>query len=301
MQAGITATIIDRGRAPGGRMASPRILGRRVDIGASYFTVSDPVFSEVVRRWSAADLAREWTQGFDTYEAGQVRRADPKPDAPMRWAAPDGLRALVSDLLTPHAVQSQRSVKRVASDGKHLTVDGEPFDVVVLAMPDPQAARLLSPELASAADVAYEPVIAVTAAWTDREWSFKDGAFVNGHDVLSFVADDGARRGDAAAVLVAHTTAGFAAQYLQAPESAVAPVLAAMRELFDIGEPSPGATAHRWTFAKPTGTHRGSPYLITESGIGLAGDSWCQHGSPRVESAWLSGTALGTAIAAGRK
>ncbi len=40
--AGIPVELVDRGRRAGGRMASRRHEGRPADIGASYFTVSDP-------------------------------------------------------------------------------------------------------------------------------------------------------------------------------------------------------------------------------------------------------------------
>ena len=53
-------------------------------------------------------------------------------------------------------------------------------------------------------------------------------------------------------------------------------------------------TVHRWTFAKPV-TGRPERYLITDTGVAACGDSWSEK--PRVEGAWLSGTALGHALA----
>jgi predicted NAD/FAD-dependent oxidoreductase len=168
---------------------------------------------------------------------------------------------------------------------------------VVLAMPDPQAARLAP---GAVAWVEYEPVIAVAAAWPDRRWPLPDAAFVNDDPDLSFIADDGARRGDGAPVLVAHTTAGRARAHLEAPEGAVAPVVAALRRLLDIDTEPQWAHAHRWTFAKPVATHGDDAFGLTTDGarpLGLCGDTWCPSGAPRVESAWLSGDRLGTALA----
>ena len=45
-------------------MASRRVDGRAVDIGASYFTVSDPEFEPVVTDWQQRGLARPWTDTF---------------------------------------------------------------------------------------------------------------------------------------------------------------------------------------------------------------------------------------------
>jgi predicted NAD/FAD-dependent oxidoreductase len=173
-------------------------------------------------------------------------------------------------------------------------------------MPDPQAARLLASgpfsQLHAQLDVDFDPVIAVTAAWPKREWSFHNGVFVNDHPVMTFVADDGARRGDQAAVLVTHTSASLARRHLADPDAAIEPVLRALAEVLDVtGEPS-WTHAHRWTLAKPVGRHDqsflwyplsdiGAGYL-NGSAVAVAGDSWCPSGRPRVESAWLSGTAV---------
>ena len=46
--AGVDVRILERARTVGGRMASRRIDGRPVDLGAAYFTVSDPAFAQVV-------------------------------------------------------------------------------------------------------------------------------------------------------------------------------------------------------------------------------------------------------------
>ncbi|MCK5929724.1 MAG: FAD-dependent oxidoreductase, partial [Nocardioides sp.] len=62
--AGIPVELVDRGRRVGGRMASRRHEGRPADIGASYVTVSDPAFEDVVARWAEAGLAQEWTDTF---------------------------------------------------------------------------------------------------------------------------------------------------------------------------------------------------------------------------------------------
>lgn len=178
----VDVRLVDRGRAPGGRMASPELHGRRVDLGAAYFTVGDTAFADVVARWEAAGLARPWTDTFAV-------RGGADTTGPVRWAAPGGLRSLVRDLLEPFEVEVEE-------------VREPPPGCVVLAMPDPHAAALV--EVPDA--VAFDPVIAVACGFDERTWDFATGQFVNDHPDLSFVADDGTRRGDGAPVLVAHTT-----------------------------------------------------------------------------------------------
>jgi renalase len=283
-EGGIAVQVLDRGRAPGGRMASPLLHGRRVDTGAAYFTVRDDGFAAVVKRWATAGLAREWTDTFRVLGPGETPASS---SGPLRWAAPDGLRSLVRAML----------------DGVEVTgataIDAIPAGDVVLAMPDPQASRLVAvPE-----PVAYDPVIAVVCGYAERCWGFADAAFVQDHPAVAFVADDGARRGDGAPVLVAHTTADLAGRHLDDPEGAVGATVAALSGLLDVGAPV-WTHAQRWTFAKPSG-HHGATFGIArlDDGrpVGLAGDQWCPHGSPRVESAWRSGTDLGNAIVAARR
>ena len=285
---GAQVRVIDRGRAPGGRMASPQLHGRRVDLGAGYFTVRDPGFVEVTEAWRAAGLARPWTDTFAVLEPGQ----DPESTTgPMRWAAPAGLRSLVRHLLDGFEIQGATELSEL------------PTGPVVVAMPDPQAARLLTvPD-----PVGCAPTIAVACGFDPGgldpagsdpgRFGFRDAAFVHDHPDLEFLADDGARRGDGAPVLVVHTTAPRARRHLDDPAASIAPVLAAVRELLGLPEPS-WTHPHRWSLAKPEGRHHASFALLEVAGwpVGLAGDQWCPTGSPRVESAWRSGTDLGVAL-----
>ena len=288
--AGVPARVLDRGRAVGGRMASRRIAGRPVDLGAAYFTVRDPEFAKVVGRWRTAGLARPWTSELTVLgEAGRDRSS-----GPVRWAAPGGLQSLVRDLAAGLDVTLEHEVSRV---GPGPLVDGEPADVVVLAMPDPQALRLLDPTSAAAAELTgreWRPVITIAAGWESRLWPAMRAAFVNDNPVLALVADDGDRRGDGAPVLVLHSTADVAREHDAAPDGAIAPMLEMLRRLLDVGVTPTWTHAHRWRFASPAGK-REVDYHLGDDGIAMAGDGW---GTSKVETAWRSGTLLGRAIAA---
>ena len=279
---GIGVEIFERGRGPGGRMASPSLHGRRVDMGAAYFTVKDPAFATVADGWIDRGLAHRWTDTFDVVSS----EGRDVTTGPMRFATSGGLRSLVRDLL-PDDVRFERPID---------SLDELSHDAVVLAMPDPQAARL-APDACDWVD--FEPVIAVAAGWTERRWAVADAAFVNDDPDVSFIGDDGARRGDGAPVLVAHATAARARAHLDRPEDAVAPVLAALDRTLGVSEEPVWTHAHRWTFAKPAGTHGQDEFALIDGPrlVGVCGDAWCPTGAPRVESAWLSGQRLGRAIA----
>ena len=88
--AGVSARVVDRGRRPGGRMASRTINGRAVDLGAAYFTAEPGTpFTEVVNGWLARGLARPWTDTVAVAGAEGIQRYS---TGPMRYAAPLGLR-----------------------------------------------------------------------------------------------------------------------------------------------------------------------------------------------------------------
>jgi renalase len=286
--AGVPVRLVERASDVGGRMGGRTVAGRPVDLGAAYFTVRDPEFEQVVRRWQAAGLARPWTSELAVLSGGTRDRAP----GPQRWAAPGGLGGLVAELAAGLTVERGREVRRI---GPGPVVDGEPADAVVLAMPDPQALRLLEPDHPAGARLsgrAWRPAIAMAAGWPAREWPELPAAFVNDHPVLTLIADDGARRGDRAPVLVAHTTADVARAHEAAPDGAIGPVLDALRELLGVRPPPEWTLAHHWPYASPEGT-RDEPFHLTADGIGLAGDGW---GSPRVETAWRSGHLLGQAL-----
>jgi len=288
--AGVPVRVLERGRAVGGRLASRRFDDRPVDLGAAYFTASDLHFAAVVRRWQVAGLARPWVDTFVAYD----RQGRSRTNGTLRWAAPGGLRSLAEELATGLPVTVEHAVARVAAGPR---VDGEPAGAVVLAMPGPQALRLLDPELTESVGVAaaqeWAPALAVVLRYANRCWADFAGAFVNDHDVLDTVCDDGDRRGDGAPVLVAHTTAGFARGYLDDPAAAAEPVEAAVRELLAVPEAAAATYVHRWTFARPTTPAPAALCHLDGAGIGLAGDAF---GPPRVQTAWLSGRAAGQAV-----
>lgn len=286
--------VLDRGRRIGGRMAARRLGDRPVDLGASYLTVADDRFAAVVDRWRAAGLARPWTDTFHVLEAGTQPITK---NGPVRWGTSGGLRTLVENLAAGLDVRRQ-TVEHVGTAGSRLQVDGAHASAVVLAMPDAQAVRLLdhdAPER-DALDRGSDPVLALAATYAERAWARTvgpdfDGAFVNGDDVLDFVADDGRRRGDGAPVLVAHSTSAFAANHLDDPEAARPALVAALARVLALEDAPVHTHVHRWTLAKPAAPPRDAEYLLSERLVGACGDGWGPQS--KVEGAWLSGTALG--------
>jgi renalase len=281
VDAGHGVIVRERAASVGGRFTSQSLDGRPVDLGAAYFTVSDPAFAAVVADWQRAGLARPWTKTFHVYGQSQATTAT----GPTRWAAPQGLRSLAEHLAADLPVRLEAPVVRVTPDP---TVDGEPAEAVALCLPGPLAEQLLPGVFRPQA---WDPVLSAVLRYPDRTWPDFHGAFVNDHPVLTTICDDGARRGDRAPVLVAHTTDGFARDHWDGePGAAIAD---AVGQVLNLGDRPHDSHVHRWEFAKPV-KPSAEPFELVGR-VGLAGDIF---GTPRAQTAWLSGRALGVKLAA---
>ena len=273
-------------------MASRTIHERTVDLGASYFTAEPGTrFGDIVSGWLERGLARPWTDTIAVAGDDGVQRMSV---GPMRYAAPAGLRELVIDLARGIEIQQNVTIENATA----VESDNKPYDAVVLAMPDPQARRLLDVKSAlyNALNdgLSWEPSIAVVLEWAARDWQPFHTAFVNDVAEITSIADDGDRRGDGAPVLVAHTTAALARAHLDHPERAITAVTDTVRRILSLTDAPTRSFAHRWTFARPVVQHP-EPFLLSDR-IGICGDAWGDRSS--VSTAWASGDALGRAIAA---
>ena len=302
--AGVEVRLIDRGRRIGGRMAvrSERWNDTEhpVDIGAQYFTAREPDFVDLVEGWQRAGLVRPWT---DTFHLAGPDGLAGTATGPVRWAATGGLRSLVEQLAAGLAIEHPRDVAEVGAGPDGPSVDGEPAAAVVLAMPDPQALDLLPEPVGSALGLApylaWSPTICVWAGWSSRWWPELDAAFVHDSAVLTWLADDGRRRGDGAPILVAHTEPVLSAGMLDQPEAAIEPVLTELGRVLGVGPvPEPAwVRVKRWSLARAAQPHPRLFGFDPATRIGVCVDAWGARS--RVEQAWRSGRALGSALLRG--
>lgn len=299
-QAGAGVHVVDRGRRIGGRMASRRLRdtgtpydGRVVDYGASYFTARDPDFVAVVEEMVTVGVVRPWTDTFHVHAEGAMAGVR---TGPLRYAAPAGLRSVVDYLgrdVTSFDLETH--VERIEITPTGARADGYDARRLALCMPQPQAERIVAAGLLPDVGITWEPVIAVTMVFEERAWLDFDGVFVNDDPILTWIADDGNRRGDEAPVLVAHVNPVFAAGHLEDPSGVLPNAIASTRRVLGIDSFPAWSWAHRWSLAKPIAALDEEFWVHPDLPMGLAGDAWA--GGPRVEAAWLSGRALGRALA----
>lgn len=278
--------IVNKGYRIGGRMASRPVRdsgtafdGRVFDTGASYFTASDPDFVSVVSELERAGIVQPWT---DTFHFAHSEGIAGVKMGPMRYRAESGIRSVV-EYLARDLVIEEGEITELPTNER-----------LALCMPTPQAVRVF-PQASELSTAVWEPVISVSLLFDQVYWAAFDGIFVNQDAQVTWIANDGARRGDFAPALVVHMSPVLSAGHLVNPEEVTPIAIAAVKRIMGFDADPVWTHAHRWTFAKPLeGTTSGEPNFVLGE-ISRAGDEFSDR--PRVEAGWRSGRDLGLALA----
>ena len=270
------------------RDTSTTLDGRYVDYGASYFTARDEEFRHVIDRLVDEQVVAEWTDAFHVHEPQGMTGMRM---GPVRYRASGGLRSVVATLAQGLDIRLDTPVGEVDVEGSRPHVDGDEFDVVALCMPAPQLRNFALEVPDSVNALVWEPVIAVTVVFNGQVWNDFDGIFVNDDPVLTWIANDGRRRGDGADVFVAHVHPVLSARHLEDPHAVIPAAVATMQKVLNTSTYPEWVDAHRWTYAKPMSALEESCWVAPSGRWGLAGDGFA--GGPRVEAAWKSGNSLG--------
>lgn len=296
--------VLDKGRAPGGRMSTRRQDGRAFDHGAQHFTARGHAFVHEVDSWRRAGIAAEWDARVRVLERGSVRLC---ASSPKRHVGVPGMDAVPRYLARGLDVRCEVAITELEPAGsawRLVSSTGErlgPFDEVVVALPAPQAAALLSaaaPALAARASRApMQPCWAAMVELTEPLDVGFDAAFVHASP-LAWVARESSKPGRAAGERwLLHASGEWSARNLERdPEVVARTMLAAFESaLATTGLRTIHLVAHRWRYAlAELGPRVAAPYLRDDSiGVSACGD-WC--GEPRVEGAWTSGAALGAQL-----
>ncbi|MEP3145244.1 NAD(P)/FAD-dependent oxidoreductase [Qipengyuania citrea] len=281
--------LFDKGRGPGGRMATRRMedggTTLHFDHGAQYFTARDPRFVEQVAHWEASGVAARWAAAGDDAWVGT-----PAMNAP--------LKAMAGEL----GVQFGTRIEQLVRDGEGWQIDGEGapdarFDAVLVAVPAEQAGPLLQPHapaMATLADqTASDPCWTLMAGFEAPLALVQDTLRQRGP--IGWAARNNAKPGRAnEECWVVQASPEWSRAHLEEDAETVAAALLA--ELAEAnGGPLPrqlGATAHRWRFAR-SGTAGEEALWDAEQRIGVCGD-WLI--GPRVEAAYMSGLLLAEAV-----
>lgn len=286
---GHEVALFDKGRGPGGRMATRRVEADgtmlRFDHGAQYFTARDPRFVEQVARWEREGVVARWDV------AGE--------DA---WVGTPAMNAPIKAMAGRHDVQFGTRIEQLLRDGDGWQLDGEGapdrrFDAVVVALPAEQAGPLLQPHASAMGDLAdttsSAPCWTIMAAFEQRLPSEQDS--IRHHGAIGWAARNNAKPGRGSAECwVVQASPDWSRTHLEDEATAVETAL--LDQLADaIGAPFPprlAISAHRWRFAR-SGAAGKEALWDAQQRIGVCGD-WLI--GPRVEAAYLSGLILAETV-----
>ena len=297
-EAGVHARLFEAQRAPGGRVATRRFATASFDHGAQYLTAVDAQFRGLLAQASAAGAVERWRPHWP----GRSGDADLWIGLPAMNALP---RFLAQGLDVEYGARIL-GIERGRRGWSLLDDRGSAhggFTAIALALPAPAAAVLAGPHTPAAVRagrVPMAPCWAVLVAFGAPLSGVPDAA-TTGDGILAWYARNSSKPGrDGHEAFVLHASADWSRVEFDQPAHAVE------RALLDRFSELTGRTlphalvadAHRWRHARVEAP-LGEDFLLDEdAGIGFCGD-WCI--APRAEAAWISGRALGTALAAARE
>ncbi|MGQ9907783.1 MAG: NAD(P)/FAD-dependent oxidoreductase [Candidatus Flexifilum sp.] len=303
-EAGKKVVLLDKGRSPGGRMATRRLAGGRADHGAQFFTVRDARFQTLVEGWLAAGFVFEWSRGWSDGSLTSARDGHP------RYAVRAGMNDLVQRLAAGLDVRTHVRVDKVRKMPGGWQIEDESGGIiraeqVILTPPVPQSLELLRrsdvilPDAIAAelASIDYIRCIAVMLAVEGPVALPPPGAIQRPHAPITWIADNHAKGISESTIITMQASADYSAAMWDEPDEIIVRdfkihLMPFISERTTITE----AQVKRWRYSAPLKLYPERYVLVDLDGsiLALAGDAF---GAPRVEGAVLSGLAVGEALA----
>ncbi len=280
---GYAVSVVDKGRAVGGRMGSKRIGDARFDHGAQHFSARSPEFRELVGGLVEAGVAKVWFDGQSVTDP--VRGVEP------RHVGSPAMRSIPEHLANGLDVRLGHQVGRIHVDAweeEVVTDTGLRSDVAVLTAPIPQTLAMLdvfggpAPELA---DIRYDPCLAAMLTF-DRQVELPDGHLAFDSGPIAWIADNQHKGVSSAPAVTVHSSPAFARRHLEEGPAEWLPLIVA-----EVEARLPGrvvdAHGHRWRYSMPTNPLDVGAIEV-QPGVVVAGEALA---GARIEGAFLSGLA----------
>jgi len=293
VEAGVDVTIVDKGRAPGGRLATRRIGDATLDHGAQFFTIRTPAFQRQVDDWIDRGLVSIWSHGFVS------------DDGHARYIAVDGMNSLAKDLAVGLDVRCStmaftiRPADAGAAGWQVVIDDGSTVDseAVIVTTPLPQAFSLL---VDSGIDLDeamirtdYDRTIALLATLDGTPEVPAPGGVQGPNPDISFVADNQAKGVSAAPAITVHASANWSEAHWDDDLDDLRTLLVDLSSRWIGAAKVVEAQVKKWRFATPRSPWPDPCWVAPGGTIVLAGDAF---DGPRVEAAHNSGLAAAHAL-----
>jgi renalase len=310
--AGHEVTVVDKGRAVGGRLATRRVGDAVFDHGAQFTTFKHDDVRDLVDRWERAGALAPWFRG-----APDRTRPPGDGDGHPRFRGVPSMRSLAEHLAADLPdVRTGLRVTALCADAGGWVVSAVPVDgddpveltapALVCTAPLPQTLALLADggvELderleAALRPVTYDPTLAVLAVPDGAPRLPNGGALRLADAEVSWLADLHAKGTSPVPAVVVHGSPEVSRRLWAASDAEVADrLLAAARPHLGVG--ATAVHVHRWRYATPTGPPPGGDQLTltttAPAPVAFAGDAFA---GGRVEGALRSGRAAAAALGA---
>ena len=280
-EAGLSVQLLDKGRRPGGRMASREFEGAMFDYGAQFFSARDTDFRSLIHSFLGAALVTPWFE-----RPGETR-----------YCSPLGMNAIPEFLSSSLRVVCGVTVSAVRRDGnvwRVIAQDGTVYssEALIVTAPLPQTLELVeipADVRAALTAIEYHRCIAILAV-LDRPSAIPEPGYLRlSKPPLQTLTDNRQKgmEGEAVGVTIL-ADAVFSLQHWDTPKEEAARLLLAAAAPY-LGSNVSHWRYHRWRYSDPVQTYPERYYGLDQiPPLALAGDAF---GGPRVEGAFLSGHA----------
>lgn len=292
-EAGHDVVLWDKGRSPGGRLATRRIGDARLDHGAQFFTVRSDEYARHVAAWEADGIVREWCRGF-----GETTDGHP------RYAAPAGMNSIAKHLARGLDVRCPSlvfSLHRI--DGPHRWQvridDGSTTDVdaLIVTCPLPQTFSLLMSAEVSMPEALwrtqYDTTLCLLAV-LDRPGAVPSPGGVQGDPDFTFVADNVAKGLSTVPALTLHASPAWSDEHWDDDPTVAHDLLVELARPYLGDATIVESQLKRWRFATPRSIWPDPCWSPDDDAtVVVAGDAFA---GPRMEGAALSGLAAAARV-----
>ena len=295
---GMQATVLDKGRGIGGRLATRRIKYSETiegvfDYGTQYFSAQQPQFQVWVDEWLQQKVIKRWFQ--------DIRIKDGK----SRYCGVEGTRGIAKYLAQSLDVYPSTKVTKLSYENhwRIQTETGKEFegDILVITAPVPQSLALLDDshivipsEINKALKkVSYHPCIAVLALLEKPSHIPSPGGLSVKDDSLVWLASNYQKGISPHGYGVTlHSTPGFSDAFWDRSDEEIS------QHLFDaasewLTSPVIKYQVHRWHYSLPKTFYPEPCLVLPELSLVMAGDAFV---APKIEGALMSGLAAAKAI-----
>ena len=203
--------VVDKGRSPGGRLATRRIDDATLDHGAQFFTVRESLFESHVSEWVASGVVTEWCRGFTS----PAQQSDGFP----RYRGVRGMTDIAKHLSHGLDVRCNTlafSIARGATSKWQVNIDdGSALnaDAIIVTCPLPQTYALLVTADIELPDsmlrTEYDRTICLLAVLDQTSVVTNPGGLQNPDETFSFIADNAIKGISSAAGLTMHANPQF--------------------------------------------------------------------------------------------